>query len=75
MIKRLGEYHTQDGEHYDCIFYPKKKIAKAIGPLPKFGIGSRGPKVEVTAESEEEARRKLSERLGPGNYPGKVKKT
>lgn len=67
MMKQLGTYQTKNGEMYDCIFYPKEEFAKAIGPLSD-GTCARSPIVNVPATSEEEAKKKLSEKLGPGRF-------
>lgn len=65
----LGIYQTKDGKEYDCNYIPADKIAEAIGPLPEPGqFGSRGVAFEVRAESEQEARQKLVEAIGPGHW-------
>lgn len=33
-MERLGVYQCDDGKEYDCIYYPERRIAEAIGPLP-----------------------------------------
>jgi hypothetical protein len=73
MIKQIGIYHTQNGEEYDCTYSPGVEgagVASAIGPLPIQGYDNPRSKVEIVATSEEEARRKLSEKLGPGSFMG-----
>jgi len=63
----LGIYQTTSGKEYDCHFRPDEKIAHAVGPLPEPGqVGSRGVAFEVRAESEQEAKQKLTEKIGPG---------
>jgi len=65
----LGIYQTLDGKEYDCHFLPEGKVAQAIGPLPEGDqIGSRGVALEVSAETEQEAKQKLAEAIGPGHW-------
>jgi len=67
----LGIYTTKDGKDYDCHFLPDGKIAKAIGPLPPPGpeyVGNRPEAFEVEAESAQEAKQKLAQAIGPGNW-------
>jgi len=65
----LGIYTTKDGRDYDCHFLPDEKMAQAVGPLPSPGhVGARGVAFEVEAKSEQEARQKLAEVIGPGNF-------
>ena len=67
----LGIYTTKDGKHYDCHFLSDEKMARAIGPLPSPGpehVGARPVAFEVEAESAQEAKQKLAEAIGPGNW-------
>ena len=69
MIKHIDLYRTKDGLLYDCQFIPDANLAQAVGPLPPPGqAGARGMAFEVEANSAEEARQKLAEVIGPGNY-------
>ena len=69
MIKNIGLYRTKEGLSYDCQFIPDANLAQAVGPLPApRQVGARGVAFEVEAESEEEAREKLAEKIGPGYY-------
>jgi hypothetical protein len=65
----LGNYRAKNGKDYLCFFSPDKKIAKAKDPLAK-SVQSRflGTKFEVKAESEQEAKQKLAEKIGPGHW-------
>jgi len=66
-MKDLERYTTRDGKLYDCQFIQGSKKAVAIGPLPDR-VGARGEAFEVHAESEDEAREKLAEAIGPGSF-------
>jgi hypothetical protein len=55
----LGIFKSKSGKSYDCHFIPNEKTAQAVGPLPEC-VGSRGVVFETRAESEEEARQKIS---------------
>jgi hypothetical protein len=66
-MKRLGVYTTVDGNMYDLHYFEEDELAQAVGPLPKRS-GSAGVAVELIAESEEDAREKLIEALGPGTF-------
>ena len=62
-------YSTKGGRTYDLQYYEEDKLAQAVGPLPPQGLsGARGPVIEIRAESEEEAERKLIEALDSGNF-------
>ena len=66
---RLGNYHTESGEDYDCIFYPERKEAIAVGPIDCLNKSqARGPKFSVKATSEREAKEKLANKIGKGNF-------
>lgn len=58
----LGCVTTKNGKSFDCRYLPKEKVAEAIGPLPDR-TGARGIAFTVSAESEQEAMRKLSEAI------------
>lgn len=63
----LGIFISKSGKSYDCHFIPKNSSVKAIGPLPPPGhVGARGIAFETTAESEEEARKKVEEAIEQG---------
>jgi len=65
----LGIYQTVDGKEYDCHFLPEGKVAQAIGPLPEGGqIGSPGVAFEVSANSKQDAKEKLTREIGPGGF-------
>ncbi len=65
----LGNYQAKDGKNYLCFFSPDKKIAEAKGPSAKSGQSRfLGTKFEVKAESEQEAKQKLAEAIGPGSW-------
>lgn len=65
----LGIYQTQDDKEYDCYFIPDEQTAKAVGSLPPPGqIGARGVAFTVRAESEQEARQNLTNKIGPGQF-------
>ncbi len=65
----LGIYQAQDDKKYDCHFILDRQTAKAIDPLPRPGqAGSRGVAFEVRAKSEQEAKQKLAEAIGPGYW-------
>ena len=69
MIKNIGLYRTKKDLLYDCQFIPDGNLAQAVGPLPPPGqVGARGVAFEMEAKSEEEARKKLAEMIGPGYY-------
>lgn len=55
----LGIFKSKAGKSYDCHFIPDEKKAQAVGPLPER-VGSRGVVFETRAESEQEARQKIS---------------
>jgi hypothetical protein len=67
----LGIYTAKDGKCYDCHFFPDEKTAQAVGPLPSPGpghVGPRGAAFEVEAEYAQEAKQKLAEVIGQGNF-------
>lgn len=65
----LGLYQTKDDKEYDCHFHPDDKIAHAVGSFPEPGqVGSRDVAFKVRAESEQEAKHKLAEAIGPGHW-------
>jgi hypothetical protein len=64
-MKTLGIYTTVDGNRYALHWYPEERLAEAVGPLPDY-VGTAGEAVTLNANSEEEARAKLAEALGPG---------
>lgn len=64
----LGIYQTKDGKEYDCNYIPADRIAEAIGPLPETGVGSRGVAHRVKANTEQDARKKLAEKIDPGQF-------
>ena len=55
----LGIFKSKAGKSHDCHFIPDEKIVQAVGPLPER-VGSRGVVFETRAESEQEARDKIS---------------
>jgi hypothetical protein len=65
----LGIYQAKDDKKYDCHFILDGQTARAIGPLPHSGqAGPRGVAFEVGAKSEQEAKQKLAEAIGPGYW-------
>lgn len=62
----LGVFSSKDDKSYDCHFLPEEKVVQAVGPLPDR-VGARGVAFEATAESEEEARRKIAEAIENGS--------
>jgi len=65
----LGTYQAQDDKKYDCHFTLDEQTARAIGPLPRSGqAGPRPVAFEVGAKSEQEAKQKLAEAIGPGYW-------
>jgi len=70
QIKNLGCYRTRKGLEYDCQFITDINLAQAAGPLqPSIDpIGARGVAFKMQAESEEEAKQKLAEAIGSGDY-------
>ena len=61
----LGIFKSKEGKSYDCHFIPEKKMAQAVGPLPER-VGARGVAFEIRAESEQEARQKISAAIESG---------
>lgn len=61
----LGIFKSKAGKSYDCHFISDEKIAQAVGPLPER-VGSRGVVFEARAESEQEARQKISAAIESG---------
>ena len=61
----LGIFKSKAGKSYDCHFIPKEKMAQAVGPLPER-VGARGVVFETPAESEQEARQKISAAIESG---------
>ena len=68
----LGIYTTETGMDYECSFSLEDQSAIARGPLPKSdvgkGVATLSGFVEVFAESEEEAKIKLGQKLGKGCF-------
>ncbi len=64
-MNNLGIFESKTGRRYDCHFIPEEKMAQAIGPLPER-VGSRGVAFEIRAESEKEARQKISAAIESG---------
>lgn len=63
----IGLFPTKEGRSYDCHFIPENSSVQAVGPLPPPGhVGARGVAFETTAESEEEARKKVEEAIEQG---------
>ena len=60
----LGKYSTEKYS-YDCQFIPSEKKVQAVGPLPERD-GSRGIIFETRAESEQEARDRISAAIESG---------
>lgn len=64
MIK-LGNYSTDDLRQYSCYFFKELRKVVTIGPLP----GQEGDSADMyqqNAGSEDEARKMVTESLGPG---------
>jgi hypothetical protein len=61
----LGIFKSKTGKSYDCHFIPDEKMAQAVGPLPER-VGSRGVVFKTRAESEQEARQKISAAIESG---------
>ena len=61
----LGIFKSKAGKSYDCHFIPDEKKAQAVGPLPER-VGFRGVVFETRAESEQEARDKISAAIESG---------
>lgn len=63
----LGTYETDDCRQYSCRFFKKDRKVVAIGPLP-----TRTDECVDTlrgyADTEEEARKNITETLGPGQF-------
>lgn len=64
---QIGNYTTDDGEDYTCVWYPKRKEATAWGPTSEHGSAA-ADRFTVEAENIEEARKKLKEVIGPGHF-------
>ena len=65
----LGICRTKDGKEYHCLFFPAKNKAEAIGPLlGPDQIGSCGVAFKVHAVSKEEAKKKLADAIGQGEF-------
>ena len=68
-MKNLGIFTTQDGKQYDCQYFRDEKEVVAIGPLPPPGhVGARGEAFTDKAETEEDAKEKITKALGPGSF-------
>jgi len=63
-MERLGVYQC-DGKEYDCVYYPARRIAEAIGPLP---VGNSVGSFKVVADSIRHARQKLAQGIGSGRW-------
>ncbi|MBC2736564.1 MAG: hypothetical protein HF981_19545 [Desulfobacteraceae bacterium] len=61
----IGIFKSKAGKSYDCHFLPDERKAQAVGPLPKRE-GSRPVVFEIQAESEQEAREKISSAIESG---------
>ena len=62
----LGKYTTKNGKNYACHFLPDEKLMQAIGRLPDLP-GARGVAFQGSAETEEEAKQKITEAINQGN--------
>ena len=62
---QLGIYNKIDGKSYACFFFPENKKAEAQGPLDRAGTTGI---IQVDADSEEEARQELAQKLRPGAF-------
>ena len=61
----LGIFKSKEGKSYDGRFIAEEKIAQAVGPLPER-VGAQGVVFETRAESEQEARQKISAAIESG---------
>ena len=67
-MKKLGIYSAKNGDTYLCHFIKEDSYAYAIGPLSSNGVSSFGIKFDVFAETEEEAKKKLSQIIDKCDY-------
>jgi len=67
-MSHLGIYQTDKNERFVCYFSPEKKQASAIGPFFDNNVMKAKTFVEVAAETEEDAKNKLSEAMGNGDF-------
>ena len=65
--KQIGNYTTDDGENYTCVWYQGRKEAKAWGPTSEHGSAA-SDRFTVKAENMKEAKKKLKKVIGPGNF-------
>ena len=70
IMEKRGGYMTDDGEIYDLNWISTSDglRVKIIGPVPQNGTGTRGIKFEFYAKSEEESKRIIEQKLGPGKF-------
>jgi hypothetical protein len=62
MMKSLGIYNAENGKRYELFYYEESHLAIAIRiPDAEVGVGRVSAEIQVT--SEEDARRKLEEKL------------
>jgi len=63
-----GIHTSKDGKIYDLKFRPEAKNAIALGPLPEIGESVSDIAFEVDAESEDEAKKRLIQKIESGQF-------
>lgn len=65
----IGEYQTEDGREYICLFHPDEQYAEAVGPFPKpLQEATRRTVLVKVAPNVEKAKLLLEKSLGPGHW-------
>jgi len=67
-MKSLGVYRTHSDEKYEFIYYPKRRSAQALGPIPDPAGSTLPMAYKIFAATEEEAIKLLIEHVGPGYF-------
>lgn len=67
-MKDRGFYRTDDGKVYEYQYFVETGEITAFGPVDKFGGGEQRAFDPVSAGSEEEGLKVLTEKLGAGGF-------